>query len=87
MRSARRIGHSAKRNKGENMGSQELIKDCNSCRYWKRRGSKFKGVLIPNSFGKCTRPGGHCDPDIVNGGIGVGPLDRRKACLPEQINS
>jgi hypothetical protein len=61
------------------VGDQMSVKDCNKCGYWKRRRSKFKGVHIPDSFGKCIRPGGHCDPDIVNGGIGVGPLDRRKS--------
>ena len=45
-------------------------KDCNKCEFWASRGNKRKGVLIPNSFGKCTREGGHCNPDIPRRGIG-----------------
>ena len=49
------------------------MKDCNACDFWRSRANRKKGVLIPGGFGKCTRPEGHCDPDIVRGKIGDGP--------------
>lgn len=54
------------------------MKDCNKCGYLKARINPYKGVKIPGGFGKCIRPGGHCDPDIVRGGIGEGPRVRMK---------
>jgi ParB family transcriptional regulator, chromosome partitioning protein len=45
-------------------------RNCNICDWWKRKGSSIKGVLIPGSYGKCTRPEGHCDPKSVRPGIG-----------------
>lgn len=44
--------------------------DCNTCCYWKRLGSKFKGVRVPGGFGKCVRAEGHCNPKKVRLGIG-----------------
>ena len=49
------------------------MKDCNACDFWRSRANRKKGVLIPGGFGKCTRPEGHCDPDIVKGKIGEEP--------------
>ena len=46
------------------------MKDCNTCEYLKGMMNPKKGVKIPGGFGKCTRPGGHCDPDLVRGKIG-----------------
>lgn len=44
--------------------------DCNDCPHWKRKGSKFRGVMIPGGYGKCIRPQGHCSPDKPRLGIG-----------------
>ena len=48
------------------------MKDCNKCEFKKGMMNPKKGVKIPGGYGKCIRPGGHCDPDIVAGGIGEG---------------
>ena len=53
------------------------IKDCNVCVFRKGKNNKIKGVKIPEGTGKCTRPDGHCDPDVVCGGIGQGAVFRR----------
>jgi hypothetical protein len=47
--------------------TQPTIKDCRACAYHKMMGSPKPGVRIPNGQGKCIRPEGHCDPDIVTG--------------------
>lgn len=44
--------------------------NCNDCPYWKRRNHKKKGVKISGGVGKCTRPDGHCNPEIVKKKIG-----------------
>lgn len=55
-----------------------MKKDCTKCKFKKAMISKFKGVKIPGGMGKCIRPGGHCDPDIVGGKIGgEGPIRRK----------
>ena len=46
------------------------IKDCSKCEFRRMMGSRCKGVKIPEGTGKCIKNGGHCDPDIVMGGIG-----------------
>lgn len=53
------------------------MKDCHNCQYKRRIGSRLKGVRIPDGEGKCIRPEGHCDPDIVPGKIGEGPRIRK----------
>lgn len=52
------------------------MKDCYECEFRRHMGSKIPGCKIPDGTGKCTRPGGHCDPDIVCGKIGEGPVIR-----------
>ncbi|MCL4500840.1 MAG: hypothetical protein M1438_03165 [Deltaproteobacteria bacterium] len=44
--------------------------DCATCPWYKSRGNKKKGHLIPGGFGKCTRPQGHCHPEKPRLGIG-----------------
>jgi hypothetical protein len=48
--------------------------DCNNCRHWRGMANRRPGVRIPNpaypsgpkfGFGKCLRPGGHCQPRVV----------------------
>lgn len=56
--------------KSHNPEYSETIKDCNNCHWWRSRANKHKGVLVPGRYGKCIRPGGHCDPDVVRKGIG-----------------
>lgn len=46
------------------------LKICEGCEYKRAMGNKKKGVRIPDGYGKCIQPGGHCDPDVVSGGIG-----------------
>ena len=46
------------------------MKSCADCEYHRQMNSRKKGVKIPDGTGKCIRPGGHCDPDEVVGGIG-----------------
>jgi len=53
------------------------MKDGHNCQYKRRMGSRLKGVRIPDGEGKCIRPEGHCDPDIVPGKIGEGPRIRK----------
>jgi hypothetical protein len=50
----------------------KATKNCSCCEYWRSRGNKKPGVLIPNGTGKCIRPEGHCNPEIVKGKIGEG---------------
>jgi hypothetical protein len=42
--------------------------ECNDCRWWRRKGSKKKGVRIPGGFGKCIRPQGQCGPKTLRRG-------------------
>ncbi len=58
------------------------IKSCDSCPYHKMMGSPKPGVRIPDGQGKCIRPEGHCDPDIVTGYISEGNRIRH----PEKVN-
>lgn len=44
--------------------------DCTKCPWHKGMANKKKGVRIPEGYGKCTRPEGHCNPARVNTGIG-----------------
>ena len=53
------------------------IRDCSKCVFRKKMASSTKGVKIPDGTGKCTHPDGHCDPDIVCGGIGENNVYRR----------
>jgi len=53
-------------------------KNCMKCLHWARVANSRRGVKIPDGVGKCTRPGGHCDPDVVKGKIGVGAIIRKK---------
>jgi len=55
------------------------MKDCTTCEYRKKVTSKIQGQKIPDGTGKCTRSGGHCDPDIVYGYIGEPPRKRKEA--------
>ncbi len=48
------------------------MKDCNTCKYWKRRISTISGRLIPGGYGKCTAPA-VCFPDKVREKIGAKP--------------
>ncbi len=57
----------------------EHMKTCYDCNFHKRMSSPRKGVKIPNGTGKCTKQGGHCDPDVVKGKIGEGKVYRKKA--------
>lgn len=43
------------------------VKNCKVCQYHKNMNSHKEGVHIPGGTGKCTRPGGHCNPEIVAG--------------------
>lgn len=52
------------------------MKNCTNCEYWKKLKSSLKGVRIPGSFGKCIRPSGHCEPEIVNIGFGNRKIGR-----------
>jgi len=54
---------------GNGKPANEGTGNCNICEFHKAMSNKKKGVKIPNSYGKCIRPGGHCDPDTVNTGI------------------
>lgn len=54
------------------------LKDCTLCEMKRALRSRRKGVRIPDGTGKCIRPGGHCDPDIVPGQIGEGARVRRR---------
>jgi hypothetical protein len=48
--------------------------DCNTCDWWRRKGSKKKGVRIEGGrFGKCLRPQGPCEPHTHRRGIGESP--------------
>ena len=47
------------------MLKEKTVKDCNMCRFHKAMISPKKGVKIPGRYGKCIRPEGHCDPDVV----------------------
>lgn len=47
---------------------------CYKCQFW----DKTKGVSIPDGQGKCKRPGGHCDPDVVKGSQYVGAIFRKR---------
>lgn len=53
------------------------LKDCYDCEFWRRVTSKLAGRKIPDGKGKCIRPEGHCDPDIVKGEIGNPPILRK----------
>ena len=35
--------------------------DCGTCGFWRSRGNKLKGKLIPGGTGKCTRSEGRCE--------------------------
>lgn len=41
--------------------------DCNTCGLHKSMSSKWKGVRVPNGYGKCLCPGGHCNPQRAFG--------------------
>lgn len=43
---------------------------CTGCDWWKTVGSKFHGVRVDASFGKCVLPGGPCCEKPI-------PLERR----------
>ncbi len=60
------------------------MKDCTKCEYHKTMGSRTKGVKIPHGTGKCTRPEGHCDPNIASGRIGQGPVIRHPENIPPE---
>jgi hypothetical protein len=44
--------------------------DCNRCGAHRSMHAKAKGVRVPGGFGKCVRPGGHCNP--VKPALGIG---------------
>jgi hypothetical protein len=44
--------------------------NCNTCPHHKSMHAKAKGVRVPGGFGKCVRPGGHCNPGQPALGIG-----------------
>jgi ParB family chromosome partitioning protein len=52
-------------------------RDCNTCPFWKMKNSRIKGVLIPGGYGKCSRAGGHCNPEQTRG-------KKEKGDLPQQ---
>lgn len=57
---------------------QGPTQNCYSCDFWRNRNSGKKGCRIPDGKGKCTRPDGQCDPEIVKGEIGKDPIYRKK---------
>ena len=59
-----------------------MVKDCSKCKFRKKMSSSIRGIRIPDGTGKCVRPEGHCDPDIVSLGIGQGVFRRR---TPESL--
>lgn len=77
------------------MSELQPTRNCNTCPFWRRLGSKFKGRRIPGGFGKCIRLdfGETCTPVHVRRGIGGGGSDwqpkatRRKEHPQTETNS
>lgn len=51
--------------------------NCVVCQFHRGISSRLRGVKIPDGAGKCTRPGGHCNPDFVISKVGFDIVDRR----------
>jgi len=61
------------------------MKDCNDCKFWRRRNHKVVGRIIPDGTGKCVSHD-PCDPDVVKGFIGeYAPRVRHEPPVPTPL--
>lgn len=47
--------------------NQKELKKCSECEHHRAMNNPKHGVRIPGGYGKCIRPGGHCNPDQPTG--------------------